>query len=437
MTPPVIEIKFNLRPYQARAHEARTRFTVRVFHRRAGKTFLAIAEQVADCLSPKRPLHRAYYLAPTYGQAKAIAWVYVEQFAEMISKAPGMGRISLNQSELRCDFPNGSRLQLLGASSYDALRGRYADDVCLDETAQIPRSAWSKVLLPMLSDRQGRATFLGTPAGRMNLLRDVWDKAEGGGDWSRVLLRVDQTGALPQSEIDTLRASMSEEEFNQEYLCSWNSALIGAYYGREVSAGEIAGRWTSVKHERALPVTAALDLGYSDAMVATFWQQVGTEHRCIRAQAWQTASIPQMLDDWARLPYRVDHVILPHDARVHELGTGITREEIFRGRGYDVALCPRQGIHEGIEAVRNLLPNCYFDETDTDTLREALLAYRFETNEKRGVGSKVPVHDWSSNWADSVRYYAVGRLGRQATARQGQGLSRRGGAQQNGLGIVI
>jgi len=429
-----VEVVFQLRPYQLQAYQHRSRFTVRVFHRRAGKTFLAITEQIEGCANSPRPDHRAYYLAPTQKHAKKIAWDYVRKF---LTGVPG---VSFNETELRADFPNGARLQLLGAENYDSLRGLYADDVCLDETAQIPRSAWTKVLLPMLADRQGRATFLGTPAGRMNLLREVWDKAEGGGDWSRLLLTVYETGALKAGEIASLRASMSDEEFAQEFLCSWNAALVGSYYGKEVARAETDGRITSVRHERALGVTAALDLGFSDAMVATFWQQVGTEHRCIKAQAWASTSIPQMLDDWAKLPWRVDEVILPHDAAVRELGTGITRREIFLDRGYGVMMAPRQSIHEGIESVRNLLPQVLFDKVECETLIEALLAYRFETNEVRGVASKQPLHDWSSHWADSMRYYALGRVGVVAPREYGgqaTGLRSRSTGRQGGLGRVI
>src|SRR5210317_100061 len=138
-----VVVRVNLRKHQQLMYENRKRFDVRVVHRRFGKTFLAVAELVISALQGPKDW-QGFYICPTYTQAKAVAWAYVRDF---IGEIPGT---KLNESELKATLPSGASIQLLGAERYDALRGRYADAVVLDETAQIPSTAWTTVLSPML-----------------------------------------------------------------------------------------------------------------------------------------------------------------------------------------------------------------------------------------------------------------------------------------------
>lgn len=406
-----VKIRFNMRPHQLEAYRARKRFDVRVWHRRAGKTFSAVSELLIGGLeagqleAPLDPPHRGYYVGPTFAQAKSIAWDYLRRFTEAI---PG---IRQNESELRVDFPgSGARLQLLGAENYNRLRGLYADDIVLDETALVPREAWTQVILPMLADRQGRALVQGTPMGRMNLFFDLWQEAnDEPGEWSRSLLRVDETGVLDPAEVARLKRRMSEAEFAQEMLCSWDAALQGSFWGTQMAALEAAGRVTTVRADRALPVFAAVDLGWSDTMVVGFAQMAGTEFRILDCRAYEFTSIPQMVETWRELPFRVQTVVLPHDAKVTELGTGRTRQETFHALGCSTVICPDVGLHEGIEQVRQALEHVWFDREHTRVLREACIGYRSELDSVRGVHRRQPLHSWESHYADMLRYLVVGR----------------------------
>lgn len=400
-----LHLALDLEPHQLAAHQAEKRFQVNVWHRRAGKTYYVVGKMVINALMTNRPNWRAFYLAPTFKAAKAISWDYLKAFTRDI---PGR---KVNESELRVDLPNGARIQLLGTEGYEALRGRYADEIAIDETAQVPGAAWFQVLSPMLADREGRATFIGTPQGNQNLFRELWDYA-GGDDalWGRSLLTWRDTDMIKPGELDRMRRSMRQEEFEQELECSWNSVMRGAYYGKLISDCENENRITTVKYDRTLPVTVAVDLGWSDAMVCTFWQQGGTEHRCILAKAYEQTAIPDMVHDWRGLGFPIDNVILPHDARAHELGTGLSREEVFHSLGCNASIAPNLRIHEGISQVRDILPNAWFDRDGCKALLEALRHYRSKFDEVRQVHSVTPEHDWSSHWADSLRYYAVGRL---------------------------
>jgi phage terminase large subunit len=404
-----------------------------VWHRRAGKTFYTVSRMLGRALQAKRNDHRGYYLAPTRVQAKSIAWDYLKRWVIPMGVQP-------NESELRADLPNGARLQLLGAEQYDSLRGLYTDDLTLDETALIPSVAWSQVLSPMLADRHGRATFTGTPKGRMNLLYELWEYA-GGDDpeWSRSLLSYDQTGILDPAEVARMRRTMTEAEFAQELECSWDAALRGSYYGRELSRADAEGRVTSVKHDNRYPVIAALDLGMRDAMPVIYAQVAGTELRIIGHETFIGTNIPDLVDHWHARPWRLQEIILPHDAKVRELGTGKTREDIFIERGCKVRLCPDVGRDEGIAQVAHALRNTWFDRDETRSLREALAAYRSDYDEVRQVHRLTPVHDWSSHHADAMRYLVVGLPG-QAFGRREEirdGMPRRAARVQRRGGLVV
>jgi hypothetical protein len=115
-------------------------------------------------------------------------------------------------------------------------------------------------------------------------------------------------------------------------------------------------------------------------------------------------------------PYRYSLDLLPHDAAARELGTGRTREELLRANGRKVRVLPRQEIDDGINAVKMLLPRCWFDRVRTERMRECLVHYHRDYNDRMGVFKDAPVHDWASHCADAVRTLAMGL--REATPQK-------------------
>jgi hypothetical protein len=97
---------------------------------------------------------------------------------------------------------------------------------------------------------------------------------------------------------------------------------------------------------------------------------------------------------------------LPHDVEVRELGTGKSRKEVLQEAGLDITVAPRLSIADGIQAVRRLLPQCWFDHKVKAGL-DALRNYRREYNERQQVFYDKPLHDWSSHAADAFRYLAI------------------------------
>lgn len=382
-------------------HDRATRYAVIVAHRRAGKTVACINELIKAALQCERPNPRFAYVAPLYKQAKDVAWQYLLDFT-----APIPGR-EARVSELDVHLPNGGRVRLYGADNPDALRGIYLDGVVLDEFADMDPRIWTEVLRPALADRGGWAVFIGTPKGH-NSFYGLWQRAQSDPDWLGVMLKASKTGIVAQAELDAARADMSEDQYNQEFECSFDAAIQGAYYGELMRKADEDERIASIPYEPTVKVTTAWDLGIGDTTAIWFCQQVGHEVRLI--DFYETNGVG--LDHYAKVlsekPYVYDRHLLPHDAEVKELGTGKSRVETLRSLGITATIVPKLSVDDGINAARNLIPRCWFDAKKCGRGIEALKQYRREFDERFKAFKPRPLHDWSSHAADAFRYLAVG-----------------------------
>lgn len=219
----LVDLGFVPYEHQRDAHAKRKRFSVLVWHRRAGKTVFAIMELILAALACKRERGRFAYVGPLLGEAKDAAWEYLKHYTAGI---PGR---TVNESELWVKFPNGARVRVYGADNPDALRGGYFDGVVPDEVAQMKPEVWGEVVRPMLADRQGWALFIGTPKG-VNLFSKLYYEAaskESEGWWSS-LRRWRDTGVVPLEEIESARRSMSKAQFAQEFECDFAAAVSNA-----------------------------------------------------------------------------------------------------------------------------------------------------------------------------------------------------------------
>jgi hypothetical protein len=229
-----VDTGFDPREWQARVGDALTRFSVVVVHRRGGKTVFAINKLIDEALREHRTSPRFAYFAPFLKQARAIAWDYLKFYTRNI---PG---VTIHESDLSVDFPNGARIRLFGADNILAAKGLYFDGVVLDEVAQMDPTTWGEVVRPALADRNGWALFIGTPRG-INLFSELFHRAQADvtGEWSAFLLRPEDTNALDPVEIEKMQAEMSESEFAQEILCDFSAAntdnLIGLALALEAS----------------------------------------------------------------------------------------------------------------------------------------------------------------------------------------------------------
>ena len=395
-----IIIPYKPRPQQLILHDAldNNRFVVGVMHRRFGKTVAAINQLIKKAIECELPDPRFCYVAPTYTQAKRIAFDYLVKFTRPLGA-------SVNISELRVDFW-GRRISLHGADNPDSLRGTYYDGCVLDEVGDMNPKVWNEVLRPSLSDRLGWCLFIGTPKGR-NHFADFRDRAEETEGWALLEFKASQTGVLSEKELNDARAEMGEDKYQQEFECNFNSAVEGAYYGQIINDLEAKGRLTTVDRDDLCKSYVAWDLGMGDSTCLWVAQLVGKEVRLIDFVENNGVGLDWYVNWLKENRYERFDQYLPHDVEVRELGTGKSRKEVLQEAGLEITIAPRLSVADGIQAVRRLLPRCWFDKEKTKQGVNALRNYRREYNEKQNVYYEKPLHDWCSHAADSFRYLAI------------------------------
>lgn len=380
-------------------HDRSERFAVLVAHRRAGKTVACVNELIKGALICDKPKPRFAYIAPLYKQAKDVAWEYLKEYTAVI---PGR---EVNESELRVDLPNGGRVRLYGADNPDALRGIYLDGVILDEYADMRPSIWTEVLRPGLADRGGWATFIGTPKGHNDFWKK-WHDSESNPDWHRTILKASETGIINKEELLSAREGMSPDEYEQEFECSFTAAVRGAYYGKDLELAEQDGRIGKIPVEKLMTNTA-WDLGIDDATAIWFYQTVGKEIRIIDYYEASGVGLEHYAGVLAQKNYIYGDHFLPHDVEVRELGTGMSRLEMLKELGINAQVVKMQKVEDGINAVRKILPRCWFDAERCKVGLEALRLYRKEWDDKTQTFRQRPLHDWTSHAADAMRYLAL------------------------------
>ena len=386
-------------------HTRETRWAIAVAHRRAGKTVACVNELIKAAATCDRGNPRFAYIAPQLNQAKDIAWSYLLEYTDCF----GPER-KVNASELWVELPNnGARIRIYGADNPDRLRGIYLDGAVLDEFGDMDPTVWSQVIRPALSDRKGWAVFIGTPKGK-NTFHTLWVNADSDEDWYTLNLKASQTRLLDAKELADARRMMSEDEYAQEYECSFEAAVRGAYYGKEMNEAESSEppRITSIPYDPRLQVHTAWDLGVADSTVIWFIQTHGRETRVIDVLKGEGVGLDWYAKQLQSRDYLWGAHYLPHDVEVRELGTGKSRKEVLEGLGIRVTVCPNLPIADGIQAVRMLLPTCWFDKGKCKDGIEALRMYRRDYDDKRQEFRQAPFHDWTSHYADALRYFAVG-----------------------------
>jgi hypothetical protein len=389
-------------------HETSKRWSVIVAHRRAGKTMATINRLIRTALTCEKPEPRTAYIAPLLKQAKDVAWSYLKRFALVI---PGSDP---NESELRVDLPNGGRVRLYGADNPDGMRGIYLDDCVLDEFADMRPSVLPEIIRPALSDRRGSLTAIGTPKGHNDFYK-LWRLAQDDPEWFPLMLKASQTGLVSQEELDSARKMMTPEQYEQEYECSFQAAILGAYWGKEMAQAEADGRICNLPIDPAQPVLTAWDLGVRDSTAIWFFQVLAGGVHVVDFYEASGVGLEHYADTLKVRAheggYQLGECLVPHDAAVKEWGSGKTRIEQMRGLGLNVPLEPNVPNHrlmDGIGAARETLARCKFDARRCADGIEALKQYRAEYDEALKVLKPTPRHDWASHAADAFRYLAMG-----------------------------
>jgi len=391
-------IIYKPRKWSKQFHESDKRYKVLVIHRRAGKTYASVNHLIRDAMRKEKS--RYAYIAPTYKQAKDIAWDMLK------ASSVDIDGVTFNESELRVDFMNGSRIRLYGADNPDALRGISLDGVVFDEYSQQPGNIFTEIIRPALADRKGYAIWIGTPKG-MNDFYDLYNEHQTNPKWLTMLLTVDDTGVLDKDELEDAQDVMDPDEFSQEFYCSFEASLKGSYYSNQLEKARHDNRITRIPYDSNLPVFTFWDLGISDSMTIWFMQMVGQEYRFIDYYENEGESLQHYIQVLQQKDYIYDSHYAPHDIEVRELTTGVTRWETAQKLGITFKIVPRTpSLADGIQATRAIFHKCWFDKDKCFKGINALMSYKKRWNEKMQIFSDTPEHNWASHGADAFRQFA-------------------------------
>jgi len=402
-------------------HPTEKRFIVMVIHRRGGKTTAALNHLNKDAMTHKG--HRYAYVAPLRNQAKRIAWGMVKTITQNI---PG---VRYNESELTVTYPNGSELSLFGADNPDALRGIGLNGCVLDEYAQMSPIVFSEIITKCVADTLGYVMIIGTPKGKGHFFR-IYEAARLNPEmWAAVFLDIDQSlkqeggrtienlrNALADDRNLVKQGLMTQEEFDQEWYLSWEAALKGAVYARQMAEARKKGRVGPLGHDPALLTFTVWDLGIGDAMSIGFFQKPSPrEIRLIDYYENTGLGYSHYAGVLKKKPYIYGMHFFPFDIKNKEQSTGLTRfatmEKLFGRDRVDVV--PKIPEADGIDLGRAMWNRLWVDDSvDEDgqgggLFMDLIGSHIYEYDETRGVFRPKTKHDFASHCGAMYRYAAT------------------------------
>jgi hypothetical protein len=415
--------KFVPRQYQMRAwkHFEETKEGQRgvcLWHRRAGKDLFAIN---MITVKAHQRIGTYWHLLPTYKQGRAIVWNGMTRDGrKFMDYIPESLVDHKNSTEMTCYFKNGSIYQVVGTDNVDSLVGTNPVGCVFSEYSLHDPSAW-EYIRPILAENGGFALFIYTARGKNHGHR-LWKNAERNLAWfnERLIagnegtLRPDGTPVISDEIIEEERAAgMPEAMIQQEFFNSFEAPLVGAYYADQMNNAEKDGRIGNVPWEPRLSVDTYWDLGVDDATAIWFVQTFGHEQRIIDYYENSGEGLAHYIKTLRERDYVYGRHFAPWDIEVREFTSGRSRIETARELGIRFTTVSQHSREDGIEAVRNLLPQCWFDEKKCERGIDALKSYRKEFDSKRRVYTNQPVHDWASHGADAFRTFAMGHKRRR------------------------
>jgi hypothetical protein len=294
--------------------------------------------------------------------------------------------------------------------------------VGFDEYSQQPSNIFSEIISKALADHLGYAIFFGTPKGK-NEFHRIYQSALKNPEWTVVFKTIDDSLRDEEGEtINNLRVAleddrklveqglMTEDEFNQEWYCSFEAAIKGAYYASQLAEARKQSRIKLVPYDPVLKVHTVWDLGVGQNLAIGFYQRIGSETHMI--DYWEGSNkdgIPQAVKALQNKPYIYGKFFLPHDAEGTESGTGKTRLQTLKDlwKNIDVQIVPMLRVDDGIARGRVMFSHLWIDENNCQLFLDYIAQYRQKWNEDKGMFEETPLHDFTSHAADVHRYAAV------------------------------
>jgi hypothetical protein len=399
-----------------------------VWHRRTGKDLTAL-NICGTKLAQRVGLY--WHVLPTYRQGKRVVWDGMDREGRrFLDYFPGFDRVGepgsfitrKRDDEMSLWFANGSQYQVIGAENPDSLVGPNPKGIIFSEFSVYESAKLWNLMRPILVENGGWAVFIFTPRGRNHGWRLLQQAIESD-RWFSQVLTVDDTKIVDPADIQAERdEGMPEHEVLQEFWCSFDAPLEGSYYGDLMMAMEKEGRICDVPWEMNFPVTTFWDLGMRDATCIWFYQRVAGQQRLIDFEYSSDVGLDHYAKMLKEKPYTYGQHIVPHDAKVRELGVPDARSRIDSARqlGLPMTLSPEASLGDGINAVRILLPKLWIDRNKCEKGIEGLKSYVRKKSETlvdpdgNALFTDTPAHGWASHPADALRMGALGLPSRLA-----------------------
>lgn len=377
-----------------------------IWPRRAGKDICAYNLCFRAAL---KKIGTYFYIFPTFSSGRRILWDAISNDGtRVLDFLPRELIESRNEQLMRIKLVNGSMIQILGSDNFDnSLIGTNAKGMIFSEYALQDERAYS-YSRPILTANDGWALFVSTPRGK-NHLYTMYEIASQSDDWFVSKLTVEDTGHIPLFEIEKERASgeMSDDLIEQEYYTSFSMGIEGSYYSKYIDKMKLNSQIGLTPWEPAFKVNTAWDLGVRDSTCIIWFQVIGTTVRIIDCYENNKQGLEHYVKVVESKPYSYGRHFAPHDIRVQEFGSGLTRIEKARQLGIKFAVADDISIVDGIEAVRSALSKIWIDEKNCAPLIKALENYRQEFDVKKKIYKSHPLHNWASHFADCMRYLCI------------------------------
>lgn len=396
------------------------------WHRRAGKDDICLHR--AACGAMER-VGTYWHMLPEASQARKAIWEAVDAHTgkrRIDAAFPEAIRATTREQEMFIRFRNGSTWQVVGSDNFNSLVGSPPIGVVFSEYALADPAAWA-YLRPILAENGGWAWFISTPRGRNHFASLVEYAKAHPDEWFGQVLGIEHTGVLSDALVERERRELAAErgdtEANaiiaQEYHCSFEAALPGAYYADQMAAALSQGRIAPLPYWPNRPVGTAWDLGYDDSTAIWFWQEFQGRPRIINYYEASNVGWAHYAKVLQSMPYAYADNALPHDGGhegKNEHGDSVST--MLKGLGIQNRVLPRDAdLLVAINHTRNFLATCEFttdpmpfpgEDQERARLRmqrglDALRQYHREWSDKLRKYHDKPKHDWSSHAADAFR----------------------------------
>ncbi len=313
------------------------------------------------------------------------------------------------QSEIR--GKNGTEFVFAGLrkQTVSSIKSYEAIDICWIEEASVVSRRSLSILLPTIRKPGSEIWFTLNPDLETDAVYQDFVVNPPKGAWTCRTSYRDNLWLSPESheKIETLR-ERDPDLFHHVYDGGTRSTVEGAIYKAELQAAERDGRIRSVPYDATRPVETYWDLGFADQVAIWCVQRTPFEIRVLRFFSDTHQAIEYYLQQMQTWGYVYGTVVLPWDGGTRSLGTGKSIQELIAAKGFKVRVNRQLKVADGINAVRTIFPQMYFDATLCADGLQYLRRYQWGPASALGQARREPLHDDASHAADALRTLAIG-----------------------------